>query len=105
MIESILRLKRIAMRSVKTIARQFSLAPYGDEDAINESPISLEGTRIEYIVKADGFDAGEYTLTFRNRQMARDYKRLLADSNRQLKGRVTRIAYDDGFVVDEREIS
>ena len=59
---------------------------------------------VEYQVKVDGYEAGEYDLVFNNREAARLYKKALKNSTRQLQARIVRREYDGAYISDEKEV-
>ncbi len=59
---------------------------------------------VEYQVKVDGYEAGEYDLVFNNRESARLYKKSLKNSTRQLQARIVRREYDGTYISDEKEV-
>ena len=69
-----------------------------------ELEIRSEGEdRTEWHVRPD-FEARDFSLTFRSRSAARDYKRLLAKSFYHIQSKIIRRDWQGGFIRDEKEV-
>lgn len=69
-----------------------------------ELEIRSEGEdRTEWYVRPD-LEARDFSLTFRSRSDARDYKRLLAKSFYHIHSKIIRRDWQGGFIRDEKEV-
>lgn len=60
---------------------------------------------VEYHVKVENMNAGDFALTFNTRDAARKYKKALKASTSKLQAYIIKRTYEDGFIAEEKEVS